>query len=123
MSPMAGCGDRLFARSTLAGFLALAVLPTRSMGAEKPALAHFQKKIQPILTEYCSDCHADGAKKGNVDFDELKSDDGSLGNNDLWLKVLKNVRAGLMPPEKKPRPSLEERKQLECLDQIRDVRD
>src|SRR4029450_6535528 len=57
--------------------------------------------------------HADGAKNDNVDFDALKSDDGSVGNNDLWLKVLKNVRAGLMPPEKKPRPSLEERKQLE----------
>jgi hypothetical protein len=72
----------------------------------------FRKEIQPILTEYCSDCHADGAKKGNVAFDELKSDDALL-NHELWLKVLKNVRAGLMPPEKKPKPSADERAKLE----------
>ena len=74
--------------------------------------ARFRKDIQPLLTEYCSDCHADGAKKGGVDFDTLKSGDGLL-NHELWSKVLKNVRAGLMPPEKKPRPSAEERAKLE----------
>ncbi len=74
--------------------------------------AQFRKDIQPLLTEYCSDCHADGAKKGGVDFDTLKPGDGLL-NHELWSKVLKNVRAGLMPPEKKPRPSADERATLE----------
>src|SRR5204862_4426870 len=91
----------------------LVVLPFLSLrvaGAE-PA-AQFRKDIQPILSEFCSDCHADGAKKGNVAFDELKSDDALL-NHDLWLKVLKNTRAGLMPPNKKPRPSAGQQQKLE----------
>ena len=81
-------------------------------GAENRAAVEFHQSIQPLLTEYCSDCHADGAKKGGVDFDIFKSDDALL-NHELWSKVLKNVRAGLMPPEKKPRPSAEERAKLE----------
>jgi len=72
----------------------------------------FQRDVQPILKEYCYDCHGDGAKKGNVAFDELSSEQELL-NHDLWLKVLRNVRAGLMPPEKKPKPSTAERATLE----------
>ena len=54
--------------------LSIAVVASRAWAAENPAAAHFRKEIQPILTQYCSDCHADGAKKGNVAFDEFKSD-------------------------------------------------
>src|ERR1044071_906611 len=84
-----------------------------SVGAsETPAVAHFRKEIQPLMTEYCGDCHFDGAKKGNVAFDGFKTDAELLENRDLWLKALKNVRAGLMPPAKKPRPSNEQIQKL-----------
>jgi hypothetical protein len=83
-----------------------------AVAAEDKSL-HFRKEIQPLLTEYCSDCHADGANKGQVAFDEFKSHDELLARRDLWLAVLKNVRAGLMPPEKKPRPSKAESQKLE----------
>jgi len=82
----------------------------RSPGAD--AVAQFREDVQPILQEFCYDCHGDGVKKGGVAFDELKSDDALL-NHELWLKVLKNTRAGLMPPEKKAKPSAEERAKLE----------
>jgi hypothetical protein len=51
--------------------------------------------------------------KGGVAFDEFKSDDALLAKHDLWQAVLKNTRAGLMPPAKKPQPSPEERQRLE----------
>src|SRR5262249_44422549 len=41
------------------------------------------------------------------------SDDELLTKRDLWLAVLKNTRAGLMPPAKKPRPSAEDLQQVE----------
>src|SRR5436190_1459373 len=69
--------------------------------------------IQPILREYCYDCHADGVNKGRVAFDEFKSQEAMLGDHDLWLKALKNVRAGIMPPPKKAQPSAEQKRQLE----------
>src|SRR6185436_6230384 len=57
--------------------------------------------------------HGDGSKKGKVAFDGFSSEDELIGRRELWTAVLKNLRAGLMPPEKKPRPSAEELQQFE----------
>jgi len=38
--------------------------------------------------------------KGQVAFDGFKSHNELLAKRDLWLAVLKNTRAGIMPPEK-----------------------
>ncbi len=93
--------------------LMLTWLCLSARAAEAPAAARFRKDVQPMLKEYCYDCHADGANKGKVAFDEFKSSEELLANRELWFAVLKNVRAGLMPPEKKPRPSDEQRKKLQ----------
>ena len=66
-----------------------------------------------MLENYCYGCHAEGAKKGNLILDEFKSDADMLGSHDLWWRVLKNVRAGMMPPPKKDKPSEEEIAALE----------
>jgi len=79
---------------------------------EDKAVPQFRQNIQPLLAKYCYDCHGDGMNKGKVAFDELTSNDALL-NPDLWLKVIKNVRAGLMPPQKNPRPTSGEVKRLE----------
>jgi hypothetical protein len=85
---------------------------SRASTTESSAVTHFQEGIRPVLSQYCFDCHADGANKGGIAFDELKTEDAIL-NHELWQKVLKNVRAGIMPPQKKPHPTLEDRKKLE----------
>lgn len=73
----------------------------------------YKKNIEPLLAKYCYDCHGDGMDKGKVAFDTFKSHDELLGKRDLWLSVLKNVRAGIMPPEKKDRPTADELHVLE----------
>jgi hypothetical protein len=85
---------------------------SRASAADPPAITHFQERIRPVLSQYCFDCHGDGANKGGIAFDELKTDEAIL-NHELWSKVLKNVRAGIMPPQKKPHPGPEDRKKLE----------
>ena len=92
--------------------IAFLLLGGVASNADVPATAQFRKDVQPILKEFCYDCHGDGAKKGAVAFDELKSDAQMLDHK-LWLKVLTNVRAGLMPPEKKPHLSPAEQQKLE----------
>lgn len=65
----------------------------------------FSKDIQPLLTKYCYDCHGDGAHKGKLALDELSTDQVSPADRLSWWNVLKNVRAGIMPPQKKPQPT------------------
>ena len=89
----------------------VAALP--AIAAELPAGAEFRKNIQPLLKEYCYDCHADGAKKGGVAFDEFKSDQTMVADHDLWLRVFKNLRAGMMPPQKKSQPVAAEKERIE----------
>jgi hypothetical protein len=91
----------------------LALLSSPVLGKDSAALGSFRKDIQPILSEYCYDCHGDGMSKGKVTLDEFVSESALLDSHDLWLRVLKNVRAGIMPPEKKSRPSAEELRKLE----------
>jgi len=109
------CGPRsaLLALTGAVGLFAFTAWCPRAWGAELKAAAHFRKDIQPILTEYCYDCHGDGMDKGNVAFDEFKSDEELLGKRDFWWAVLKNLRAGIMPPAKKPRPPETEKRRLE----------
>src|SRR5690349_16583697 len=79
--------------------------------AQSDAMVHFKRDIQPLLSKYCYDCHADGVNKGKVAFDGLKTESDVL-NRDLWQRALKNLSAGIMPPTKADQPTVEERKTI-----------
>ena len=75
--------------------------------ADDPAAA-FEEKILPILEDHCFSCHGEGEDKGKVSFDTFASFAELINQTTLWDHALRNVRAGLMPPAKKKRPSEEE---------------
>ncbi len=76
-----------------------------------PALTQFQEEIQPILDQYCYDCHGYGSDKGGVVLDGF-SDDATLRDHKLWLRVMKNVRAKIMPPADEAQMESEELEKL-----------
>ncbi|HSH17170.1 MAG TPA: DUF1587 domain-containing protein, partial [Verrucomicrobiae bacterium] len=78
------------------------------VGVASATEADFTAKVQPLLENYCYDCHGDGSDKGNVAFDAFKSHTERTANHDFWLNVLRNLRAEVMPPAKKDRPTAEE---------------
>src|SRR6267143_659758 len=80
--------------------------------AQADPISRFHKEVQPILSKYCYDCHGDGMDKGGLAFDQISNAD-LLKKREVWSKVLRNLRACLMPPEKKPRPSAEDVQQIE----------
>src|SRR5262245_23834029 len=45
-----------------------------AVAATDRGVPEFSRDVRPILEEFCFDCHADGAHKGGVAFDELKPD-------------------------------------------------
>jgi hypothetical protein len=109
-SPLRRAGREAWHLQVALAVVALAGWPLNAPGAED---LRFRREIEPLLKEFCWDCHADGAKKGGVSFDEFKSEEAMLGQHELWLKALKNLRAGIMPPPKKAQPSVEQKRQLE----------
>lgn len=75
-------------------------LPVAGLAAE-PQLEIFKKDIEPILEEYCYDCHGNGFKKGGIQLDAFESE-AALHDHKLWMRALKNVRSGIMPPPDGP---------------------
>jgi mono/diheme cytochrome c family protein len=110
----------MFARMTFlnrpAGFLPVAVLclGLNGFAAEsQPAADRFRAQILPILQDRCYDCHGDGENKGSLAFDQFKDDDELLGGTELWWSVAKNIRAGIMPPKRKPQLTAEEKQRID----------
>ncbi len=84
-------------------------VPVRSTGAPEQ---DYKKRIEPLLKNYCYDCHADGANKGEVSLDEYTNFTAHVGNQKLWLAVWQNLQTQMMPPAKKPQPTDAERRQI-----------
>ncbi len=103
-----------FAKSAAQVIILPLLLSTLSIQARAEAAAPglYPTNVQTILTTYCFDCHGDGMEKGKVTFDQFNSHADMLARKDLFFAALKNVRAGIMPPEKKPRPDAQEQQVL-----------
>lgn len=111
-----GATKRLDARVRLGGTLVILAAVAWALplsAAETVGVREFKNEIQPLLAQYCYDCHADGMNKGNVAFDAFKTTPAVLADRELWLHVLKNLRAGLMPPAKKAQPTKPEKERIE----------
>jgi hypothetical protein len=66
--------------------------------------AAIQERLHPFLDQHCMECHDPDTRKGNLDLAGIPL---TFTNNDVfatWVKVHDRVRAGEMPPPKKPRP-------------------
>ena len=86
----------------------------RARAADGAAATRFSERVQPLLEQYCYGCHGMGSKKGGVSLDKFDVEDAAaVDARELWHGVLKNVRAGIMPPPGKPKPTADELKVLE----------
>src|SRR5438477_2161979 len=83
--------------------------PSRKTG-NGPAAgdAAFQAQIKPLLGKYCFGCHGE-KKKGDLDLRVYSDEASVLRDRNTFAKVMKNLQAHEMPPEKKPQPTPEER--------------
>jgi cytochrome c5 len=83
-------------RSALLGFAGVCV----AFGQAAP-LATSQRAV---IDQYCVTCHNEKLKTAGVMLD--KADLAHVGDNaEMWEKVVRRLRAGLMPPQGMPRPS------------------
>jgi hypothetical protein len=99
-------------RESLAGatlVLACALMATLN-GAQTPPAPRVARQVTaPVphaafLTQYCLGCHNDRARMGDLSLESLDPArvDGHL---DVWEKVVRKVRTGMMPPDTAPKPA------------------
>src|SRR5262245_61457035 len=58
---------------------------------------------QELVNKYCATCHSDRTKSGGLVLEKLDVDHPG-SNAELWEKVIRKLRAGLMPPSGAARP-------------------
>jgi hypothetical protein len=102
----------IFPRRNFAAVVVTVVMATASGSSlahagDLDVSANYRKTVEPVLNDYCLGCHNSTLKKGGVVFD-LDDPTPLLHDQDLWLKTLKMLRARMMPPKGKDRPSTEE---------------
>src|SRR4051812_2252638 len=108
-----GRAPRVIARGVIAPLVMVLMTCAWASGATGPEPDPFLETIRPILEESCFECHGNGIKKGGVDLDGIGTNPARRLDRGLWWGVLRNVRAGLMPPADKPQPPPEEKRLLE----------
>src|SRR5690242_11765710 len=85
-----------------AAVLSAAQAPARVAAPASPA-ATGQQASEALLKQYCVTCHNARLKTGGLELDGL--DLSKLADHaDVWEKVVRKVRAGVMPPQGMRRP-------------------
>src|SRR5215831_13895895 len=57
-----------------------------------------------LLNQYCTACHNERAKTAGLMLDKMDVDHPA-DSADVWEKVVRKLRGGMMPPTGRPRPS------------------
>src|SRR5207253_849 len=95
-------------RPLFCAFLVYLVIAGASVGGQAPQSPPSGPAAVPapqaVINQYCVTCHNARALTGGLALDAV-SPDKVEANAETWEKVIRKVRAGLMPPAGMPRPS------------------
>ncbi|MEO6034083.1 MAG: DUF1592 domain-containing protein [Verrucomicrobiota bacterium] len=83
-----------------------------ALGTIRAAESGFEKKVRPVLETYCFNCHGEKKTKGDVNLSIFPDGASVQQNPKVWLKVLSQLRDGVMPPEGKTQPAPAERERV-----------
>jgi hypothetical protein len=69
----------------------------------------YTRDVRPLLEKYCFDCHTGAEANSGVALEARRPEEANAGDRVLWLKVLRQVQGGVMPPADAAQPTAEER--------------
>ncbi|MFO1002067.1 MAG: DUF1592 domain-containing protein [Planctomycetaceae bacterium] len=91
----------------MASLYVMAIASTINADAED--IPDYEADVVPVLRTHCFKCHGDGASEGSLTLDQFANNAKAQQKPEVWWNVLKNVRAGVMPPPEEPRLTVQER--------------
>lgn len=68
--------------------------------------------IVPFVKQYCLECHSTKKPDEEIQFDRYKDASAVEADAKTWQRVLEMLQASAMPPDDKPQPKDEQRKQV-----------
>lgn len=85
-----------------------------ALGALSPArAASYEADVRPILERYCFDCHSGDRAEAGITLDTYRESRAKTHDRKAWVKVLRQVQGGAMPPIDAEQPSRAEAAALE----------
>src|SRR5262247_825491 len=88
-------------------FAALVLAQTKTAARPQQSTSASAAAQRALIDQYCVTCHNDRTKRANLTLEKL--DLNTVGDNaELWEKVIRKLRAGVMPPPGMRRPALNE---------------
>ena len=93
------------ARLWLAGLLAELLAAAALSGFQQGAARTTPPPAKAMFDQYCVGCHNDKTKTANFSLE--KADMTTVGDHpEIWERVIRKMRAGMMPPPGMPRPAI-----------------
>lgn len=90
------------------GLLWVALLTAGVAVAQEQFESAYADKVVPFLKRHCVACHGAEKQKGKLRFDGPMPDLADAKQSEQWLAAKRMMTQGEMPPEDKPRPTVDE---------------
>jgi hypothetical protein len=78
----------------------------------EPIADRIGNQVVPLVEAYCLGCHSAKKKRGDLDLSAFTTELSVLKARKTWETVQRMIRAGEMPPEDHPQPTLAEKERL-----------
>lgn len=88
------------------------LIPTACRALEPEAPDHFEKKIRPVLEQYCAACHNPEDPSNHIKFLEANSTADIQHLRGIWGSAAAQLRNRTMPPPDEDQPGEKERLEL-----------
>jgi hypothetical protein len=92
---------RRFAAACLMPILLSVSAPPAYSAENDIPLPDFEAKIQPLLKEYCSECHDALMMEADLNLEIFTDESVVMQHRPLWKQAYDFLEAGQMPPPKK----------------------
>lgn len=102
-------------RVALLGLLACGCLLAREIRSEEATALNepvFREQVQPLMAQYCLECHSTEKQKGELDLEQFRTLAEVIRQPRLWQQVLEQIELGEMPPKDEAQPTAGEMDRL-----------
>lgn len=68
----------------------------------------YNDQIQPLLAQYCYDCHSGDAPAAKIDFESMQTENEARSAYEVWARAVEVIQAHQMPPEGEDQPTAQD---------------